>query len=202
MATRELILEAATRAIVEVGYAAFTMTAIGKELGISSGSLFHAFPSKPALAAAVYVEGMAEYQRVATEAIDAARGPRRAVRAWVATHLAWIEEHRALARFLFSTLPPEVRSAAAGPLAGHNRRFFAALDALFLRAQQQGLMGNLAGDVATSLVIGPAQDYGRKWTRGSATVPPTRLTRLMQDAAVAALAGSLPPPRRRKEKTR
>jgi AcrR family transcriptional regulator len=44
------------RELPRVGYAAFTMASVRDTLGLSNGSVFHAFPSKAALAAAVYVE--------------------------------------------------------------------------------------------------------------------------------------------------
>src|ERR1700759_106942 len=97
MDTRSRIVAEATRQLTEHGYAAFTIAAGRDALALSSGSMFHAFRSKPALAAAVYVEGMADYQRSATAAIRGEDDPARALGAWIAAHLGWIEDRRDLA---------------------------------------------------------------------------------------------------------
>jgi len=190
--TRARILAEATCQLTAVGYSAFTMASVRDRLGLSSGSMFHAFPSKPALAAAVYVTGMADYHHKATRAITRARDPERALRAWIAAHLGWIEDHRDLARFLFATLPGEVMAEAELPLRAHNDRFYAALTELFEQAIAAGLMGRLERAVAQSLFIGAAHEYGRQWTRGNAPSPPRKLCRRFQDAALAALASTLP----------
>ncbi|MFN7953863.1 MAG: helix-turn-helix domain-containing protein [bacterium] len=194
--TRTRIVAEATRQLTRRGYAAFTVAAVRDALGLSSGSMFHAFASKPALAAAVYVAGMAAYQRAATAAIGPASEPAAAIRSWVAVHLDWIEANRDLARYLFSTLPDEVMAEAAAPLAAHNDAFYTALTGLFDRARDAGLVGALPRPVAQALCIGPAHEYGRQWTRGAATVAPHELIPTFQDAALAALAATVPPRRR------
>src|SRR5262245_620775 len=124
--TRERILAEATRQLPKVGYAAFTLTAVRETLGLSSGSLFHAFASKPELAAAVYVEGIAAYQAQALAEMRRCEEPEAAIRVLVAVHLAWVEDHRELARYLFSTLADDVMAAAEEPLAAHNKAYYAA----------------------------------------------------------------------------
>ena len=195
--TRTRILAEATRQLIELGYEAFTVAAVRDALGLSSGSMFHAFASKAALAAAVYVEGMSDYQRAASQAIHA--DAEAALRALIAVHLAWIEDHRALARYLFGTLPEEVMALARAPLSEHNAEFFATLDGLYQRAADAGLCGRLDQRLAQALCIGPAQEYGRQWTRGNASISPRRVTRALQDAALAALASTLPNKRSRKQ---
>jgi AcrR family transcriptional regulator len=197
--TRSQILAEAMRQLPRDGYAAFTMASVRDAVGVSNGSLFHAFPSKPALAAAVYVEGMAGYQHEATAALTRAPTPARALRAWIATHLGWIEGHRALARYLFATLPDEVMAEAAHPLQAHNERFYAALTNLFEQATAAGIMGPLERPVAQALCIGPAHEYGRQWSRGYVSTPPRAMSRTFQDAALAALATTCRRQRKRPE---
>ncbi|MET0390717.1 MAG: TetR family transcriptional regulator [Polyangiales bacterium] len=196
--TRQRILAEATRQLTEVGYPAFTVAAVRDALTLSSGSMFHAFASKAALAAAVYVEGMAAYQRVAVAAIAAAPDAEGALRAFIAAHLAWIEDHQPLARYLFDTLPDDVAEHAQAPLAAHNAAFFAALEGLFRKLERAGLCGKLEHAVAHVLCIGPAHEYGRLWTRGSAAQPPRELTRAFQDAALAALVTTVTTSARRR----
>jgi len=186
--TRSRILAEATRQLTLVGYPAFTVAAVRDALHLSSGSMFHAFASKAALAAAVYVEGMSDYHRSASEVIGRVAEPQAAIRAVIAQHLAWIEDHKALARFLFDTLPDEVMDLARAPLAARNQLFFATVEGLYRRAADAGLMGPIDLQLAQVLCIGPAQEYGRKWTRGLAQRSPRSVTPLLQNAALAALA--------------
>lgn len=167
------------------------MASVRDALALSSGSVFHAFASKAALAAAVYVEGMSDYQRAASQAL-AAPDAESALRQLIAVHLGWIEDHRALARYLFGTLPDEVMVLAKAPLAERNAEFFASLESLYQRAADAGLSARLEQRLAQALCIGPAQEYGRQWTRGNASISPRRVTRTLQDAAIAALASTLP----------
>jgi AcrR family transcriptional regulator len=195
--TRTRILAEATRQLIDLGYEAFTVAAVRDALGLSSGSMFHAFASKAALAAAVYVEGMSDYQRAASQAIHA--DAEAALRALIAVHLAWIEDHRALARYLFGTPPEEVMALARAPLSERNGEFFATLEGLYQRAADAGLCGRLDQRLAQALCLGPAQEYGRQWTRGNASISPRRVTRALQDAALAAFASTLPNRRSRKQ---
>ncbi len=120
----------------------------------------------------------------------------------MAVHLGWIEAHREFARYLFSTLPDEVAAAASAPLAERNRDFYAALTRLFAAAHAADLAGDLARPVAQTLCIGPAHEYGRLWARGVAEVAPSRLVTTFQDAALAALASTVPATRRPRSRPR
>ncbi len=200
-ATKTRILSEATRQLTAHGYAAFTIASVREALGLSSGSMFHAFESKPALAAAVYVEGMAAYQRAAVAAIGRRGDPELSVRAWIDVHLSWIEGHRELARFLFSTMPDEVMAAAAGPLAAHNAAYYAELAAMFERAAAAGLMAAMERSLAQALCIGPSHEYGRQWTQGLAPTPPRQLSSMFQNAALASLRATVRSPIRKRKET-
>ncbi len=191
MPTRERIVEEATKQLLECGYDAFTVASVRDVLGLSSGSMFHAFDSKPALVAEIFVSGMREYQQVATEAIGSHDRPDRAVGAWITAHLEWVTGNRDLARFLFSTQPDAVRERAVAPLAEANSVFYATVDALFARAVDHGLMAPTAFAIAYALTLGPAQDYCRRWARGEAQLVPADLANEFSAAAVAALASTM-----------
>ncbi|MET9286633.1 TetR/AcrR family transcriptional regulator [Nocardia beijingensis] len=187
--TRERILAEATRQLLDKGYSSFTVAGVRDRLGLSSGSMFHAFGSKAELAAAVYVSGMLDYQRTVLERIDAPDvGAEQAIRALLAAHLGWVEDHRELARFLFATLPDEVAGYAEPALAQHNRVFFGALERLYGELLGTAEVGGDGYPVAHAICVGPAQEYCRQWVRGRVTAPPRTLTATLQEAAVAALA--------------
>ncbi|MBL1075925.1 TetR/AcrR family transcriptional regulator [Nocardia sp. 2] len=189
--TRDRILAEATSQLLTKGYPAFTVAAVRDALGLSSGSMFHAFPSKPALAAAVYVTGMRDYQRAAVAGL-ATSDPEDAVRAFIAAHLAWVEDHRDLARFLFATQPPELAAHAEPELAQHNREFYAALTACYRALPVAGALGSGTSDpggypAIHAVALGPAQEYCRQWVRGTVDTPPRTLVPALQQAAIAGL---------------
>ena len=190
LTTRDRIVAEATRQLLEVGTEAFTVASVRDALRLSSGSMFHAFGSKPALVAEVYVRGMRSYQREAVAALTAHTDPARAIEAWIETHLRWVTENRDLADYLFSTQPAAVRDEAAGPLQEANEAFYAAAGDVFDRAAAAGLMAPLSLDVAHALTMGPTQEYCRRWTRAAALDPPTELTSTFTRAAQSALAAS------------
>ncbi|WP_174186681.1 TetR/AcrR family transcriptional regulator [Nocardia barduliensis] len=189
MRTRERILAEAARQLPAKGYPAFTMAGVRDRLGLSSGSMFHAFGSKAELAAAVYVAGMLDYQRAVLDRVDAhGIGAQQAIRGMLAAHLGWVEDHRDLARFLFATLPDEVARVAEPELAQHNRTFFGALERRYRELLGTADVGGDDYPVAHAICVGPAQEYCRQWVRGRVSAPPRTLTATFQDAAEAALA--------------
>ncbi|HZJ28113.1 MAG TPA: TetR/AcrR family transcriptional regulator [Acidimicrobiia bacterium] len=185
--TRARILATATRQLLDRGYAAFTVASVREELRLSSGSMFHAYPSKAALAAAVYVEGMADYQRAAMAGLAISSDPEQTLRCLIDTHLGWVQDHPGLARFLFSTLPGEVVAEAAAPLAQRNATFYDALDRFYGRMTEAGLMGPLDRRVAHAICIGPAQEYCRQWTRDDHAAAPRELSSVLAEVALAAI---------------
>ncbi len=187
MTTRQRILDEATRQVLGRGYVAFTIAAVRDALGLSSGSMFHAFSSKPDLVGAVYVEGMRGYQDAAVAAITAQSDARASIEAWIHAHLSWVSAQPDLARFLFSTQPDEVIEASAAALADANAAFYKAVQDLFAAAVADGLVAPLPRAVAHSLVMGPTQEYCRQWTRGSTDEDPRDSIELFQGAALEAM---------------
>jgi AcrR family transcriptional regulator len=71
-----------------------TLDEVRREAEVSVGALYHHFPDKAALAAAVYAQLMAEYQAGFVAMLrehDTAEG---GIRGGVAYHLRWVSEHR------------------------------------------------------------------------------------------------------------
>lgn len=191
MTTRQRILDEAKDQLLECGYPAFTMSSVRDSLGLSSGSMFHAFASKPALVAEIYVAGMRAYQHAAVEAIDAHDEPAAAVEAWIGAHLTWVSENRNLARFLFATQPDEVIEAAAATLADANLVFRKTIQDLLDGAQSEGLVAPLPFAVGYSLVMGATQEYCRQWTRGATPDDPAALIQHHQRIALASMRATL-----------
>ena len=124
METKERILKAAMARIGD-GDFDFSMREIGSELGVSSGSLFHAFGTRNALVSACFASGVATYQAAVSPLLDPGE-PVAAIDAWIAAHARWVEANAELARFLFTSSPSELDVVARDQLAEHNTAFLAA----------------------------------------------------------------------------
>src|SRR5882724_3053789 len=99
---RQTILDAALACFVEKGLLATTIDEIRLAAGASIGSLYHHVDSKDDLAAALYVEGLRDYQEGAIAELRARPGAEQGVKAAVVHHLRWVMCHNDLARFIFS----------------------------------------------------------------------------------------------------
>src|ERR1700757_3689981 len=90
--TRTRILDAALACFLEVGYEQTTIARIRGRSGVSNGTLFHRFPTKEAIADALYVESIASFQQGLWRLLaQRPRSLRAAVRGTIAHQIEWIE---------------------------------------------------------------------------------------------------------------
>jgi AcrR family transcriptional regulator len=164
-ARRGEILEAALRCFTRSGYARASIEDVVRESGASVGSIYHHFGGKEQLAAALYVEGLAGYQRgfVTTLEHDHANAE-EAVKAVVAHHLRWVEANPELARFLLSSREAEVVEASRAALGELNRDVFAATR-LWL-GRWRGALREMPFGLLHPVLIGPSQEFARHWLAG------------------------------------
>ena len=159
---REAILAAALELFLAHGVRAVTIDELRERSGASVGSIYHHFGSKEGVAAALYVDGMRDYQHGFLRELEANASARGAVEGAVAYHLAWVERHRELARFLLHHREPELVLATAAPLHAANREFFAAVRAWLAEQSARGALRKLASELYYPLWIAPAQEFSRQ----------------------------------------
>ena len=188
--TGDRILSYALEVLAGEDAGAFTMRKVADDLELSSGSVFHAFPSRDALIAAAFAEAIGLYHAAAIEAIDH-DDPLVALQRFVTCHLQWVEANAGLARFLFTSQTAASAAEVSGLLGATNANFAEAQSRLFAALSGAGLMGDIDDRLAHSLTIGPSQEYCRKWLRGSAHTPPSRLAPTLEAGAVAALGATM-----------
>ncbi len=152
-----------------------------RDAGASVGALYHHFPDKRSLAAAVYVDVLSEYQSSFLAVLRAQATAEGGVRGGVHHHLGWVASHRADARLL---LEGHVDSEA---LRAANREFFQAVSDWWRPHAAYGVLRELQLDVTSALWFGPAQEYSRNWLAGRVRRIPTDIADILADAAWAAL---------------
>src|SRR3954469_3908219 len=99
---RAKILGAALECFAQKGFAATTIDDVRGRSGASTGSIYHHFGGKEQLAAAVYVDGLAGYQRGLLDGLRSHSDAESGVKAVVRHHLRWIQSNRMLASFLLT----------------------------------------------------------------------------------------------------
>jgi AcrR family transcriptional regulator len=178
---RDRLLRVARRRFAVDGALVPTLDEVRREAEVSVGALYHHFPDKPALAAAVYAQLISEYQAGFVTMLrdhDIAEG---GIRGGVAYHLRWVTEHRGEARLL---LGDPLDSAA---LRDANREFFAAVRDWWRPHHAYGALQPMRLGVTAALWLGPAQEYSRYWITGEEAKMPRDAVDTFASAAWAVL---------------
>lgn len=161
------ILDAALRLFNDAGYSLTSVQEIADGADASVGSVYHHFDGKEDIAAAIYVEGLADYHRGLLRTLR--REPASAeetIKAIVRHHLAWVKRNRELARFLLTSRDPDVVGASFAELEGMNRRVFDIVRRAMDRWVEAGDVQKLPIGLLYSIVLGPSQEFARHWTAG------------------------------------
>lgn len=178
---RKRLLHVARRRFALDGALAPTLDEVRREAEVSVGALYHHFPDKPALAAAVYAQLIGEYQAGFVAMLrdhDTAEG---GIRGGVAYHLRWVGEHRGEARVL---LGDRLDSPA---LRDFNRDFFSAVRDWWRPHHAYGVLRPMRLGITAALWLGPAQEYSRFWIAGEEAEMPSEAVETFASAAWKAL---------------
>lgn len=160
---RRAILDAALACFSEVGFLETTMDDIRRRSGASHGSIYHHFGGKEQLAAAVYVQGIRDYQAGLSEELARHPGAREGIDAIVGYHLRWVRDHADQARYLARMRHAELMSAAEAEIAECNQELIAELGSFFQRHVRSGTLRRLPRELYVALLLGPAQELARHW---------------------------------------
>lgn len=167
---RRQILDGAMRCFTEHGFDATTMEQIRNTSGASHGSIYHHFGSKEAIALALYVEGMHEYQERIVRELRQQTSAEAGIRAIIGCHMKWIAEDSSRALYLTRTGMAEASGETATRIAEANREFFRAIHEWFQPYIERGEMIRVPDDLYVSLILGPTTHFARHWLAGRETV--------------------------------
>ena len=188
--TRSRILEAALACFLEEGMERTTTARIRERSGASNGALFHHFPSKEALADALYVHAIASFQEGLWELVRSRpRTLRAALRGAIGHQLRWIEENPELTRFLYSRGHLDWDSPAAAQVTALNRDLVAAYRDWIAPLKARGEVRPMSMLMLNAIIAGPAHTIARRWLEGQIEEPLSSFAEELADAAWAALRG-------------
>jgi len=184
---RDKILSAALDCFVERGFAATTIDDVRRASGASTGSIYHHFGGKEQIAAALYVDGLGEYQAGLLKVLRTAGDAEAGVKGIVRNHLRWVQSNRKLAQFLLTRREPEVKLASQGPLRELNRELFAEVEGWLTVQIKSRSIQPMSRDAFYAVVIGPAQEVSRHWLAGRTTTGIATLEKELGQAAWKAI---------------
>jgi AcrR family transcriptional regulator len=196
--TRRRILDGALECFIESGYEQTTITRIRQRSGVSNGALFHHFPTKEAIADALYVDAMAAFQEGLFELLRRRpRSLRTAVAGTISHQLEWIEANPDRARFLYMRGHLDWDSPAGAQLQRLNRSLAEAYRDWMAPLLASGQIRPMSMVMLTAVVSGPVHAIARRWLAGQLGSPLHAYLQELADAASAALSGTPARSRRR-----
>lgn len=160
------LLESALKLFTEDGYDAVSVSKIRTGAGVSNGSFFYVFPSKPALAAALLVACVTEYQAAVIADLSPVVGAADGVASMISKKLHWVCENQAKARFLLDDARSQWFALAATALRDQNQEFAATVDRWREPLIASGALRTMQTDVFMATLIGPANLLCRLWLAG------------------------------------
>ena len=165
------IIAAALACFTEKGFPATSIADICKKAGASTGSVYHHFKSKGRLAAAIYLEGIREYQAGMIEALLQEESAREGIIAIVRYHLMWVKQNPDWARFLFQKRHAEYMDDTEDEMKRLNAVLFQNMAVWFQKYIKAGKIRPLPHDLMMALLLGPCQEYSGSIS--PVTPPPT-----------------------------
>jgi AcrR family transcriptional regulator len=160
------IIAAALICFTELGYMETSMADISRRSKASIGSIYHHFGSKDQLAAAVYLEGIRDYQTGLMSAMENRTTAREGIQNIVRFHLRWVKENLKWAQFLFQKRYAEFMGETEVEFIRLNLEFLERLTKWFSLHIKAGRIKNYPMDVTISLLLGPCQEFSRQYIAG------------------------------------
>jgi len=156
---RRQIIEAALACFTEMGFLDTTMGDIRIRSNASNGSIYHHFRGKDQLAAAVYLEGLTEWQEAMVAQLEEHPGALEGVYAMVRCHLSWVREHPDWIRYIFQMRHAGFMTGELDSVAEQNKRFVQGLTQWLDPHVERGTFRRLPAELYVSLIIQPWTIY-------------------------------------------
>jgi len=167
---RRDILDASLRCFMQHGVEAATIEQIREASGASSGSIYHHFGSKQAIAIALYVDGMEELAAVFRDAMREQADLQQGIRAILVRYFRWVAQHRDWALYLLRVATADVSADEAESIDDINRRTRDDLGDWLRPFAARGEIIPLPEELYASLLFGAATHYARHWLVGRLTL--------------------------------
>ncbi|ROO88347.1 TetR family transcriptional regulator [Actinocorallia herbida] len=179
--TVERLLEVALAVFAREGREGFTMSAVIKESGVSSGSLYHHFGSFDGLAAALYARCMGGLLTSVVTALEECAEAADGARAVPAAYLAFAREHRDEMAFIHASAYAAFLPAHAGTVAAVKDPLLARMTDWLAPHVAAGRIADLPPALMEMLLIGPVAETVRRWLAGAPGIDLAEAERLLPE---------------------
>lgn len=186
---RREILDAALACFDVLSYEKTTLADISYHADASIGSIYHLFAGKQQLFAALYLEAIAESQASCIRALRRTTDPEAGVHALVRSYLRWVNKNRELAGYLLTMRRAEFMSEAEPKLESMNSEFRGELRSWLEAWQVELELPKIGMDMLLAILVGPSQDFARRWLSGKTTTSLRQASLVLADAAWFSLSG-------------
>ncbi len=197
---RRSILDASLHCFLHHGVEAATIEQIRDASGASSGSIYHHFGSKRAIAIALYVEGMQELELLYRQAIAGQTSLEAGLESVIRSYFRWVDQNRDWALYLLRVATADL---SAGDVEAVNEINRSARDVMsdWLRPfAERGEIVAMPAGLYASMVFGPTTHFARHWLTGRVSVDLPTASAHFAAAAWAALTGGGATPGRKTDK--
>jgi len=195
---RRDILNASLRCFLKHGVEAATIEQIRDASGASSGSIYHHFGSKQAIAVALYVEGMQDLASVLTEAMNRKLPLADGLHAIIAAYFHWVEQNRDWALYLLRVATADLTPSESERIDEVNRQARESLQNWLGPFIERGEVARLPEELYASLVYGSGTHFMRHWLSGRIELDFDVAARTLADAAYNSLVAPVSKPSVRK----
>lgn len=187
--TAEKVLDTAQLLIDRHGYDGFSVADLVATSGVSNGSIYHHFGTKDGVLGELLLRAVEDYQDAILAVLDQhPDDPETGIRALVAAHLQWIENHPRQGRLLLEYRHVVTAEPYRCRLQEMNRVFLRRHESWLEEQFGAGRLPRVEVEAAHAIVFAPAQEVSRRWlTQRSATAPAT-FAAVLGTAAWAAMS--------------
>lgn len=182
------IVQAALKCFSKLGYSKTNMSDICSMANASTGSVYHHYKSKEHLAAAVYIDGISEYQAGLVKSLEKEREASRGISSIIRYHITWIVRNPERAQFLFQKRHYSFLEGVDEQLKTLNINFITKIMEWFSLHIKEGTIKPLPWDLIFAIVLGPCQEYARLYLSEKTCSKSEQAIRELSSAAWQAVA--------------
>ena len=174
MSARHKLLAAAEELFDQQSYDSTSVAQLCAAAGVSNGSFFHAFRTKDALAAQLYLAALEDYHAALAVPLGHKPAAKEGIAALILAHLNWVVDNRRQAEFLFNQSRSDWLVHISERQVDENKRFGESLEAWVRPLMDEGHLHKLPTPIFAAHLIGPAQIFCRAWLSGRSTDNPSQ----------------------------
>lgn len=186
--TRERLLEAAAKVFLEHGFTAASMDLVRQEAGVSNGSLYHHYPTKAALADALYAYTLRDFHLALLPAIGGRVSAQNGVKGLIRAYVQWVVQNPARARLLHKLRRTGDLTDTAAERNQANAEAYAVISGWVRQKVQAGELRDMPFAVWMALVFSPALSLTQQWVRQSEPSVPAKVRAALEHGAWMAVA--------------